>query len=215
MKKRTILIVTIGIMLITLCCISKGEKIKAADFYCQRQVFLQREFERVLPKVEEGDYSKAYAEALSEGLKIPSQKAKLLIKANEEKIEYQPRLVIDENEEIHIIWTNDEMLLVVDGEDTDLKVADCIYVNELPELPKDIETLEKNHKNTKVKYGIAENAFLEEFTGKLVEKGIIEKKSLWWVRFYNDNGKLSVVYSLTKEGKLYINENLAETLLPN
>lgn len=168
----------------------------------------------VLPKVIGDDYSKAYAQALFEGTKVPSEEADNLMKNNESLIENEPRLVIDSNQKMHIIWTNDKMFLVIDGKETQLKVSECIYVDELPRLPEELEELEKYHKsNQQVRFGIAENAFLEELYFQLKESGIDASNGLYRVRFYNYNGAATAVYSLSENGELYINKNVAQEIL--
>ena len=56
-----------------------------------------------LPVVKKHDYCKAYAEALIEGFKMSSEEAYLLMQEQEENIGEEPRLVIDESGNIHII----------------------------------------------------------------------------------------------------------------
>ncbi len=163
-----------------------------------------------LPRVINNNYSKAYAVGLFEGLKIPSEEAGMLIEKFEGQIENTPRLVVDYNDKVHIIWTNNNMFLVIDGRETKLKVSDCIFTGNLPELPDNLEKLEYYHKsNEKVKFGIAENAFLEDLCTELEKKGIKSSNGLFRVRFYNDNGKAVAVYSLTEKGELYINSEKA------
>lgn len=164
-----------------------------------------------LPVVKKHDYCKAYAEALIEGFKMSSEEAYLLMQEQEENIGEEPRLVIDESGNIHIIWTNEDMLLVVDNIETDINVSKCIYLKALPLLPNDIETLEKQHRETDVSFGIAEEAYLEKFTEELKSDGLY-KDGLYYVRFYNYNGTVAVVYSLTEDGELYINDTPAKFL---
>lgn len=166
----------------------------------------------VLPVVKNQDYCKAYAEALYEGFKMPSEEAYLLMHEQEKNIEEEPRFVRDELGNIHIIWTNENMRLVVDNKETELNVSNCIYLEGLPSLPEDMETLEKDHKEVDVKFGIAEEAYLQNLRKDLKERGLY-KDGLWYVRFYNYNEAVVAVYSLTKGGELYINKTPARLLL--
>ena len=167
--------------------------------------------EAELPVVVKNDYCKAYAEALFEGFKITSEEAYLLMQEQEDNIGEEPRLVTDESGNIHIIWTNEDMLLVVDDIETDINVSKCIYLQALPLLPDDIETLEENNKETDVNFGIAEEAYLEKLAEELKSEGLY-KDGLYYVRFYNYNGTVVVVYSLTEDGELYINDTPARFL---
>ncbi len=167
----------------------------------------------VLPKVKKQNYCKAYAEALFDGFKMPSEEAYLLMQEHESNIESEPRFVIDELENIHIIWTNEERFLVVDNKETNINVSSCIYQETLPVLPKDIETLQKNHREVEVSFGIAEEAYLEQLTDTLIEKGLDARQGLWDVRFYNHDGSVVAVFSLTEGGELYVNDTPAKLLL--
>ncbi len=154
-----------------------------------------------LPKVVDGDYQKAYAQGLVEGAIIPSEEAHDLLEKYADEIQNEPRIVRDENNELHIIWTNDEMLLVIDGENSSLKVSDCIYVDILPKMAETLEDLENCHFfNKTARYGLAETAYLTELCQKLKEENDLYDGGLYWCRFYNDDGKLAVVYTL---GHLY------------
>lgn len=186
---------------------NENENLAQKEFYVEDLI----ETETInLPMVINNNYSKAYAEALFEGAKIPSEEAYILMKENESIIQNEPRLVIDCNEKMHIIWTNDEMFLVIDGKETKLKVSDCIFTDKLPELPENLEKLDNYHQsNEQIEFGIAENAFLQELCMNLEKKGINSSNGLFRVRFYNDNGKAVAVYSLTENGKLYINTEKA------
>ena len=153
--------------------------------------------------VSDDNYAKAYAEALMRGLIIPSEESDNLLKKYEAQIEYEPRIVMNTKEELHIIWTNSNEYLVIDGQDTEIKVSECIYSEAYPELPK-LENLEEFHKGIKdAKYGIAETAFLNSLVITLKEKGLY-KNGLYWARFYNCEGRAVVVYSLEDGGNLYI-----------
>ena len=154
--------------------------------------------------VNNGDYAKAYAEALARGLIIPTEEADDLIRRYEAQIEYEPRLIKDTNEEWHIIWTNKKLYLVIDGQDTKIEVSECVYPEAYPELPR-LEVLEEFHNARKeAQYGIAETAFLNNLVIQLKEKQLY-KEGLYWARFYNCDGKAVVVYSLEENGELYIN----------
>ena len=63
-----------------------------------------------------------------------------------------------------------------------------------------------------VRFGIAEEAYLENLHKELKEKGLY-KDGLKYVRFYNYDGSVVAVYSLTKDGELYIDETPARLLL--
>ena len=163
----------------------------------------------ILAVVKNGDYKQAYAEALYYGCYVPSEEARKLMDKNEELIENEPRLVADVDEQLHIIWTDKNMLLVVDGEGTNIKVSECIFPDALPDLPM-LENLAEYHsKNELARYGIAETAYLEELSEEL------EVKYLYRVRFYNYNGEAVAVYSLQPDGELYINEVKAENFFAN
>lgn len=168
------------------------------------------EFVRVL----NNDYSKAYAKALSKKWRIPHlREAHILMERYGELIQLEPRFVIDSNEKYHLMWTNNERYVVIDGEETEFKVSNCIFVDELPKLLEKLDELKEYHKsNDEIKFGIAETTFLDELWSKMEQKGF-EVKGLWRVRFYNYNGKAVAVYSLTENGELYINENVASEIL--
>ena len=158
----------------------------------------------IMPIAKNNDWTKAYAKALFDGCHVPSEEARKLMDKNEELIENEPRLVVDDAEQLHIIWTNDAMYLVVDGEETTIKVSECIFSEVLPELPT-LESLAEYHaKNEFARYAIAETVYLEELSEKM------EAKSLYRVRFYNYNGKVVAVYSLEPDGELYIDTEKAE-----
>ena len=238
MKKRCLILATLLVMtLITVGCTKEDEDWKTTMSSVQeKMVFISSEEESgnnmeettddeeipennqgtndVLPVVKNQDYCKAYAEALFEGFKMPSKEAYLLMQEQEKNIEQEPRLVRDESGEIHIVWTNENMNLVVDNKETNLNVSNCIYVEGLPFLPEDMGTLKKNHKEVDVRFGIAEEAYLENLHKALKEKGLY-KDGLKYVRFYNYNGSVVAVYSLTQDGELYINETPARSILDN
>lgn len=164
--------------------------------------------ESILPLVENNDYSKAYAQALYEGARVPTEEALMLMEKYNGLIESEPRLVIDANSKLHIIWTNKDMFLVIDGADTDIKVSECIFADVLHELPNTLSELEEYHTtNEDFKNSIAVTSFLEDLTSEQ------DVEYLYKVRFYNYNGKAVAVYSLTEDGELYINEDKAEEIL--
>lgn len=168
--------------------------------------------DEVLVKVENNNYSRAYAKALLDGTRIPSEEATVLIETNKENVQNEPRIVINGND-LHIVWTNNNMFLVIDGDETDKKVSDCIFIEELPQLPENIEELKKHHKsNEQVRYGIAETAFLEDLCMQLKEKELYED-GLHRIRFYQYNGSPVAVYSLKQDGELYINTSKATEIL--
>lgn len=241
MKKRFLFLVTMLVMtlLVTVGCTKEEEKREKMTSSIQEKMVLalsEEDFRNdtekndeemneeipennqgindVLPVVKNQDYCKAYAEALVEGFKMPSEEAYLLMQEQEKNIEQEPRLVRDESGEIHIVWTNANMNLVVDNKETNLNVSDCIYVEGLPSLPEDMGTLEKNHKEVDVRFGIAEEAYLENLHKDLEEKGLY-KDGLKYVRFYNYNGSVVAVYSLTEYGELYIDKTPARLILDN
>ena len=162
----------------------------------------------ILPLVENNDYSKAYAQALSEGARVPTEEARMLMDKYNSLIENEPRLVIDTNSKLHIIWTNKDMFLVIDGSDTDTKVSECIFADVLPRLPDNLNELEKYHAvNENFTNSIAVTSFLEDLNSEQ------DVEYLYKVRFYNYNGKAVAVYSLTENGELYIDGYKAEEVL--
>ncbi len=159
---------------------------------------------QLLPTVIDGNFEAAYAKALSDGFKSPSEETYNLLIKFQDKIENEPRFVIVDDE-ISIIWTNHDMHLVIDGNETDLKVSNSIYMEDLPSIPDSLDELQKSYEDyTHQNYGIAENAFLEDLSKKM------NSLYLYKVRFYQNSSNACAVYSLTENGDLYINDITAE-----
>ena len=183
---------------------NKDETQEDTEEKYNNEIVVQETISEKIVIVSDDNYAKAYSEALVRGLIIPTEEADKIIKRYDAQIKYEPRLVKDTKDKMHIIWTNEKRYLVIDGQDTEIEISECVYAENYPELPR-LEDLEEFHKGIEhAKYGIAETAVLEKLVIQLKEKKLYND-GLYWARFYNCDGKAVVVYSLEKDGELYIN----------
>lgn len=101
--------------------------------------------EKVLVTVVDNNYASAYAEALVKGFYCPpSKEANEIMKKYYSKIEEEPRIVVA-SQRVHLMWTNKNREVILDGCDTGINVSQCIWKESYPIMPATLEDLKRHY----------------------------------------------------------------------